>query len=97
MFTGRPQCLPPSNDLTIWICPGADVVALNPNWYVNTYTTPFESVRTVQPERPKPFREWMLFVADVTWCCVQLSPPFVDVTTISGWFVKPLPLPRKSA
>jgi len=54
MFLGLVQCLPPSNDFTIWICPAAAVVALNPNWYVNTYTTPFESVRTVHPERPNP-------------------------------------------
>src|SRR3954454_7832894 len=97
MFAGLVQLFPPSNDFTIWIQPGAAVVALKPNWNVNTYTTPFESVRTVHPERPKPFFEWMLLVADVTWLWVHVSPPFLDVTTIRGWFVNPLPLPRKSA
>src|SRR3954453_19206894 len=97
MFTGLVQCFPPSNDFTIWMNPGADVVALKPNWNVNAYTPPFESVRTVHPERPKPFFEWMLFVAELTWVWVQVSPPSREVTTIIGWFVLPLPLPRKSA
>src|SRR3954464_2757706 len=97
MFTGLVQCFPPSNDFTIWMNPGADVVALKPNWNVNAYTTPLESVRTVHPERPKPFFEWILLVADVTCVCVQVSPPFLEVSPISGWFVNPLPLPRKSA
>jgi hypothetical protein len=54
-------------------------------------------VRTVQPERPNPLRLCVLFVADVTWCWVQLSPPSVERSTASGWLVKPLPLPRKAA
>jgi len=29
-FTGLVQCFPPSNDFTIWMKPGAEVVALNP-------------------------------------------------------------------
>ena len=66
MFTGRVQWRPPSEDLIIWICPAAAVVALKPNWKSNTYTTPWESVRTVQPLRPKPLRLWMLFVAGVS-------------------------------
>src|SRR5215210_5502357 len=97
MFTGRDQCLPPSKDLIIWIWPAAEVVALKPNWKLNTYTTPRESVRTVQPVRPNPFLLDVLFVADVSWCCDQWSPPSVEVSAISGWFVKPLPLPRKAA
>jgi hypothetical protein len=36
-FTGLVQCFSPSNDFTIWMKPGAEVVALNPNWNVNTY------------------------------------------------------------
>jgi hypothetical protein len=36
MFRGRSNVLPPSNERIIWIWPGAAVVALNPNWNVNT-------------------------------------------------------------
>jgi hypothetical protein len=88
---GRVQCCPPSNDLISWISPAAAVVALNPNWYVNTYTTPVESVRMVQPERPKPLRLLMLFVAGVTCFWFQLSPPSRDVRTSSGWLVPMTP------
>ena len=52
-------------------------------------------VRTVQPGRPKPLLELMLFVAGVTCFCVQLAPPSRDVSTASGWL--PDPLPRNCA
>jgi hypothetical protein len=54
-------------------------------------------VRTVQPERPKPLRLLVLFVAGVTWCCVQLSPPLREVRTSSGWLLDVALLPRKAA
>jgi hypothetical protein len=54
-------------------------------------------VRTVQPDRPKPLRPLMLFAAGVTCFWVQFDPPSREVSTISGWLVKPFPLPRKSA
>src|SRR6058998_1588667 len=55
------------------------------NWSANTYTTPWLSVRTVQPERPKPcFVLKGLLLAAVTCLCVQVSPPSVEVATTSG-------------
>ena len=55
------------------------------NWLANTYTTPWLSVRTVHPERPKPC--WGLkgvLEALVTCFVFQVSPPSVDVATMSG-------------
>ena len=55
------------------------------NWLAKTYTTPWLSVRTVQPERPKPcFTLNGLLLAGVTCFCVQVLPPSVEVPTTSG-------------
>ena len=51
----------------------------------------------MQPERPKPLRLFVLFVAGVTCFWVHVVPPSREVRTSSGWFVKPLPFPRKLA
>ena len=48
-------------------------------------------MRTVQPERPKPLLELVLFVAGVTCFWVQLAPPSREVSTASGWLPEPLP------
>ena len=69
--TGRSQDFPPSND-RIMMClplPGMPTA----NWLANTYTTPWLSVRTVQPERPKPcFGLNGLFDAGVTCLLVHV-------------------------
>src|SRR5438093_1890649 len=56
------------------------------NWFARTYTTPWLSVRTVQPDRPKPCF-WLngLLLAEVTCFCVQVPPPSVEVATMRGW------------
>src|SRR5213592_1529856 len=69
------------------------------NWSANTYTTPWLSVRTVQPERPKPcLRLKGVLVALVTCFCDHVSPPSVEVATISGCgAAKPDPWLRNEA
>ncbi len=52
---------------------------------MNTYTTPCESVRTVQPLRPKPCWLFGLLVAAVTCFWFQVVPPSREVSTNSGW------------
>jgi hypothetical protein len=77
MFCGRVQVFPPSEDLTmIWEpWPGIPTA----NWFANTYTTPWLSVRTVHPERPNPCLVLNgLLLAEVTCFEVHVDPPSVD-------------------
>src|SRR3954452_10205367 len=83
MVRGRVHLRPPSKDLISWIrlIPGAPAApALS-----NTYTTPRESVRTVQPVLPKPCWLWGLDAAGVTCFCVHVCPPSREVSTNNGW------------
>src|SRR4051794_36890949 len=61
----RSQLRPPSveRDMIIW--PSEALAGSKPYWKAKTYATPRESVRTVQPVRPKPCRVWTLFAAEV--------------------------------